>query len=230
MKMIKNLLGKDIYHISLITSFVYVTVYLFETGVSSQLNIPFDFIIITIPTICSDLSYCLFTLFPAITIIIAIFTVTFSSKKNILKKMTPLFCGLSYILYLYFFIDPEKKLKLEYIFLGALCFTFIDDLIMIFYIDNKKTDKSRFGSVGRGFISFTMTLIFFGASFNILGQNNAQTQKLNFFIQGEKTYALAKIYGDNMFAYRVVNNTVTHELVYLRINNLNESVINKSKI
>lgn len=82
--MLQKLLRKEGLAVAAGTMLLYTSVYFFERGYCTRLNIPLDYIEITIPTIANDVMYCLIFIFP---VAIISLTIMITGERNLKVSM-----------------------------------------------------------------------------------------------------------------------------------------------
>lgn len=100
--MLERLLRREGLAIAAGTMLLYTSVYFFERGYCTRLNIPLDYIEISIPTIANDVMYCLLFIFPVAVISLAIMI---AGERNEFKgrfALSHFYCWLVYTSVLFY--------------------------------------------------------------------------------------------------------------------------------
>lgn len=240
--MLKTFFKKETLLVALITACMYTTVYFFERGVATALNIPLDLITITLPTIANDILLFFMFIFPVIIITFLIFKILAKKKVGQYKSKAAFFSGIIYTCMLLPYLDLGVGTIILSIFFGGLYFFFLTLIIglnsdAIKGVEHSKKDGtvSKDDSVSLESESFLKSLyknynfltnavlLFFLISFtfSLVGRNSIDVNNFDSFNVGGNKYVIVKIYGDNVFTWQLVDGRLQKKLTYFRLKDLN---------
>lgn len=209
---------REAFLISGFTVALYASVYFFERGVASELNIPLDLITINITTISDDfISFYLF-LFPMLTISPAL--LIWAGKDTAKRLLSFLGICLTYFYLLYLNGVTSKEKMFVSFFCSLMLLALLTAWIPVgpkrkVQIDDK---IKRFGLMA---MNCGLFLFFFVFTFTMLGRESVYKTQYNTFSNSGKEYAIVKIYNENVFAWSICNGEIVHKLTYFRMENIN---------
>jgi hypothetical protein len=222
--MLEKLLRKEGLAVAAGTMLIYTSVYFFERGYCSRLNIPLDYIEISIPTIANDLMYCfVFTLLIAISSMVIMITAEKKGFKGF-YSLAPFYCWIVYSAVLFYSMEHTWKNAGASIFLGGLFFHLI--------FPPEKTDESspklslHYFSV----IRYSMALFLASTTFAIYGSSFAADSTFDTYTHNGKHYALLKVYGENVFMQEIVSDKRLSEVTYFNAQNMTGMTLKKGVI
>lgn len=210
--MLKRLLSKEGLAIAAGTMLLYTSVYFFERGYCTRLNIPLDYIEISIPTIANDVLYCLLFILPTAVISMAIMITGERNGFKGLYALSSFYCGLVYAIILFFLMEHTLKSAVMSSFLGGLFFMLLPD----------KNENKFFGMTGYylRLIRFSMALFLLSTTFLIYGNSFAARESFDTYSQNGKKYALLKAYGENVFMQEIVNGKRASGITYFNAHDM----------
>lgn len=212
--MLERLLRREGLAIAAGTMLLYTSVYFFERGYCTRLNIPRDYIEISIPTIANDVMYCLFFIFPVAVISLAIMITGERKEFKGPFALSPFYCWLVYSALFFYFMEHSWKNAFVSFFLGGLFFMQIPS-------PEKNTEKS---SLMKGYytslVRFIMGLFLVSTTFVIYGNSFAANTSFDTYNQNGKKYALLKVYGENVFMQEIVDGKRVSEITYFNAHDM----------
>lgn len=220
--MLQKLLRKEGLAVAAGTILLYTSVYFFERGYCSRLNIPLDYIEISIPTIDNDVMYCLIYIFPIATITLTIMITGERHKFKGFYALSPLYCGLAFAAVLFYFMEHTWGNAMVSIFLGALYFNQITP--------PEKTDEplTRLSRQYSALIRYSMAVFLVSTTFVMYGNAFAANISFDNYSQNGKKYALLKVYGENVFMQEIVNGKRVSDITYFNAQNMTGMTLNRN--
>lgn len=217
--MLEKLLRREGLAIAVGTMLLYTAVYFFERGYCTRLNIPLDYIEISIPTIANDIMYSLFLMFPIAVISMAIMIAGERNEYKGRYAFSPFYCWLVYTVVFFYFMEHTWGNAFTSFFLGGLFF-------MQFPSPEKATDSPPLWTgCYSSFIRFAMALFLVSSTFVIYGNSFAAKTSFNTYNQNGKKYALLKVYGENAFMQEIVNGKRVSEITYFNAKNMTGMIL-----
>lgn len=212
--MLQKLLRKEGLAVAAGTMLLYTSVYFFERGYCTRLNIPLDYIEITIPTIANDVMYCLIFIFPVAIISLTIMITGERKKFKGFHALAPFYCWLTYSAVLFYFMEHTWGNAALSLFLGGLYFYQITP--------TEKTDEpaTRMSNHYSAVIRYSMAVFLVSTTFVIYGSSFAADASFDTYIQNGNKYALLKVYGDNVFMQQLVDGKKVNEITYFNAKNM----------
>lgn len=212
--MLKRLLSKEGLAIAAGTMLLYTSVYFFERGYCTHLNIPLDYIEITIPTIANDVTYCLIFIFPIAVISMAIMITGERNGFKGLYALSSFYCGLAYAIILFFLMEHTLKSAVMSFFLGGFFFMLMPS--------PEKNENKFLGMTGcyLRLLRFNMALFLLSTTFLIYGNSFAAGASFDTYSQNGKKYALLKVYGENVFMQEIVNGKRVSGITYFNAHDM----------
>lgn len=212
--MLEKLLSREGLAIAVGTVLLYTSVYFFERGYCIRLNIPLDYIEISIPTIANDVMYCLIFIFPVAVISWSIMIVGERNKFRGRFALSPFYCWLVYSAVFFYFMEHSWINAFVSFFLGALFFMQIPS-------HEKKIDKPSLMKIYHSsFVRVIMGLFLVSTTFVIYGSSFAEKTPFDTYIQNGKKYALLKVYGENVFMQEIIDGKRVSEITYFNAQNM----------
>lgn len=212
--MLGKLLRKEGLLVAAGTMLLYTAVYFFERGYCTRLNIPLDYIQISIPTIANDVMYFIIFILPIVLPSLAIMS---KGKKYDFKgkhALSPFYCWLVYTAVLFYFMEHTWENAALSLFLGGLYFYLITPF---------KESLSEDSPMGRKYstvLSYFMALFLVCTTFVIYGGSFAAKASFVDYRQDGKQYALLKIYGADAFMQEIVNGKRVSGITYFNTQNM----------
>lgn len=212
--MLEKLLRKEGLAVAAGTMLIYTSVYFFERGYCTRLNIPLDYIEISIPTIANDLMYCLIFIFMIATSSMVIMITAEKKGFKGLYSLAPFYCWIVYSAVLFYFMEHTWKNASASIFLGGL---FFYQILPPEKIAESSPKLSRhYSSV----IRYSMAVFLASTTFVIYGSSFAADSTFDTYTQNGKNYALLKVYGENVFMQEIVDGKRLSEVTYFNAQNM----------
>lgn len=196
------------------TMMLYASVYFFERGFCARLNIPLEFIDITIPTACSDLMAFYLFIFPVVITSVALMIYAEKNRNKGLHALAPLWCGLVYAIVLFLYLEKKFSDAVISLFMGLIFFS------LIIYKNNYRENDSALQSAKETIITIAMAIFLISFTFSALGRSHADTRS---FPSGEfngKQYAILKIYGENIFMQEIKDGKRVSGVMYANAQNM----------
>lgn len=212
--MLEKLLRKEGLAVAAGTMLLYTSVYFFERGYCTRLNIPLDYIEISIPTIANDVMYCLIFIFP-VTVISLIIIITGERKKfKGFHALSPFYCGLAYSAILFYFMEYTWSNAALSLFLGGLYF------YQITPPDKNNETLTRLSNHYSSVIRYTMAIFLVSSTFVIYGSSFAASASFDTYTQNGKEFSLLKVYGENVFMQEVVDGKRVSAITYFNTHDM----------
>ncbi|PQK83349.1 hypothetical protein [Pantoea ananatis] len=212
--MLVKLLRKDGLAVAVGTMLLYAAAYFFERGYCSRLNIPFDYIEITVPTIANVILNSLILIMPIALISLMIMQ---TGKKHEFRgryALSPLYCGFLYTGVLFFVMEHTLDNFLVSAFIGGLFFL---QLIPSRY---KQSDKDSSKEIYFKTLDYLGAVFLVSMTFTIYGHFYAADTKFDKYVQNDHEYALLKIYGENVFMSELKDGKMVNEITYFNAQNM----------
>lgn len=206
--MLVRVLKKDALLIAAGTMVLYASVYFFERGYCTRLNIPLDYIEISIPTISNDVMYFYLFILPIIIMTLGLMS---AGKKHEFKGRYALSspaCGLLYSLFLFYFMEKSLSSAFASFCLGAFYFGLVEDISDYVFMPRKQKNFHQ------KIISIFIAAFLFSSTFVILGNSFAAGNSFDLYADDGKEYALLKVYGDNVFMQEIINGKRAQDITY----------------
>lgn len=217
--MYKYLVKKESLLVAGSTAALYAAVYFYERGAASEMNIPLDLITVSIPTISNDIMEIFIFIMPLL--IISASLVKWAGKSK--KKRAVAHLGISgaYLVEAYLTVGRDTGALLLFGFNWLVLFHLLSQWIPLdTESKNGLSNKSDIRAFGFHVLNFTAILFFFSLTFIGLGRSSVYNSEFTTFIIKDKEYAIAKVYGENVFTWSVNNGEVIHHLTYFRMENI----------
>ncbi|WP_336717888.1 hypothetical protein [Pantoea ananatis] len=212
--MLVKLLRKEGLAVAVGTMLLYAAAYFFERGYCSRLNIPLDYIEITIPTIANVILNCIFFIIPtAFTSLLIMQT----GKKHEFKgkyALSPLYCGFFFTVVLFFCLEHTWRNFLVSAFLGVLFFYLL--IPSRFKLSAKDSSKEIHFKT----LDYLGAVFLISMTFTIYGHFYAADAKFEKYMQNDHEYALLKIYGENVFMSELKDGKMVNEITYFNAQNM----------
>lgn len=222
--MLGTLLRKDGLAIAGGTMLLYTSVYFFERGFCAQLNIPLDYIEITIPTIVNDV---LNSIFFILIITLTSLGIMSKGKKNGFRgwhAFAPAYCWLVYTGITFFIMEHTWANLFLSTFLGGIYFL---QFMPATYIAKGNENLITFHSRT---LDYAGALFLVSMTFTIYGQFYAKGSTFDIYTQNGKQYELLKVYGENVFMREIVNDKRLSEVTYFNAQNMTGMMLKKGEI
>ncbi|CAH6385620.1 hypothetical protein [Pantoea agglomerans] len=217
--MIEKFLKREGLVIAIGTMMIYAAVYFFERGYCSALNIPLDYIEISIPTIASDLSHLYLFIVPVAVISMAIMAKAEEKKNKGLYTLAPLSCWLVYSVVLFFYGDKTLESAVICLFFGGLVFW------VVRFRDDFKEGDSPLRAQTATVILISMAMFLFSFTFTIIGRSHAEAGNFEVYKNNDNKYALLKVYGENVFMQEIKGGKRVSEITYFNAQNMTGMII-----
>lgn len=212
--MLGTLLRKDGLAIAGGTMLLYTSVYFFERGFCSQLNIPLDYIEITIPTIVNDV---LNSIFFILIIALTSLGIMSNGKRNGFRGMhafAPAYCWLVYTGITFFIMEHTWVNLFISTFLGGIYFM---QFLPITYIAKGKKNSIDFHSRT---LDYAGALFLVSSTFTTYGEFHAKVSIFDIYVQNDKQYELLKVYGENVFMRELKDEKKPTTITYFNAQNM----------
>ncbi|TKJ82862.1 hypothetical protein [Erwinia persicina] len=220
--MLERLLKREGLAIAAGTMLLYTSVYFFERGYCTHLNIPLDYIEISIPTIANDVMYSLFLIFP---IAVISMVIMIAGERNEYKgryAFSPFYCWLVYTVVFFYFMEHTWGNAFTSFFLGGLFFMQITPT-------EKKEDKPSLIKIYHSsFVRVIMGMFLLSTTFVIYGNSFAAKTSFDTYTQNGKKFALLKVYGENVFMQEIVDGKRVSEITYFNSKNMSGMALNSN--
>jgi len=221
--MLGTLLRKDGLAIAGGTMLLYTSVYFFERGYCSQLNIPLDYIEITIPTIVNDV---LNSIFFILIITLTSLGIMSKGKKNGFRgwhAFAPAYCWLVYTCITFFIMEHTWVNLFLSTFLGGIYFLqFMPATYIAKGNENLITLHSRT-------LDYAGALFLVSMTFTIYGQFYAKGSTFDIYTQNGKQYELLKVYGENIFMREIEDEKNQTKITYFNAQNMTGMTLSQEK-
>lgn len=209
-----------------LTVALYASVYFYERGAASELNIPLDLITISITTISDDLISFYIFLLPMLTISSAL--LIWSKKDKLKKSASFLAICVVYVFLMYSMGATSKEKIILSVFYSLILLHLLSQWMPIeSKSENPTNDKAK--HFGLQVMNYGALLFFFAFTFVTLGRESVYKKQFNTFLSSDQEFAIVKIYGENVFAWSVDNGNLVHELTYFRMENINGAKLKSIK-
>lgn len=212
--MLEKLLQKEGLVIAAGTMLLYTSVYFFERGYCSRLNIPIDYIDISIPTIANDVLYLVMFFFPIVVTSLAIMAAGERHEFKGIYALSRFYCGVVYSVVIFYYMEHTWINAGGSLFLGTL---------FIFQItppDKNVGTLSRLSKHHSTIIRYTMAVFLVSITFSIYGNSYATGSSFDTYTQNGKKYQLLKVYGENVFMREVVSGKGVNGVTYFNAKNM----------
>lgn len=221
--MLGTLLRKDGLAIAAGTMLLYTSVYFFERGFCAQLNIPLDYIEITIPTMVNDV---LNSIFFILIISLTSLGIMKNGKKNGFRgryALAPFYCGLVYTGITFFIMEHTWVNLFISTFLGGIYYLqFLPSTYLARGNENLLTLHSRT-------LDYAGALFLVSITFTIYGQFYAKGSTFDIYTHNGKQYELLKVYGENVFMRQMEDEKKPSKILYFNAQNMTGMTLNKEK-
>lgn len=212
--MLGTLLRKDGLAIAGGTMLLYTSVYFFERGFCAQLNIPLDYIEITIPTIVNDVLNSIVFIF-----IIALTSLGIMSKgkKNGFigwHAFAPAYCWLVYSGTTFFIMEHTWVNLFISTLLGGIYFL---QFMPAIYIGKGKENLITLHSRA---LDYAGALFLVSITFTIYGEFYAKGSVFDIYVHNNKQYELLKVYGENVFMREIEGEKKSRNITYFNAQNM----------
>jgi|GEM_PF-3426817 len=212
--MLVKLLRKDGLAVAVGTMLLYTATYFFERGYCLRLNIPFDYIEITIPTIANVILNSIILVMPIALISLAIMQTGKKQEFRGMYALSPLYCGFLYTCVMFFVMEHTWSNFLVSAFLGGLFFL---QLISSRY---KQNDKDSSKAIYFKTLDYIGAVFLVSMTFTIYGKFYAADTKFDKYMQNGHVYELLKIYGENVFMRELKDGKMINEITYFNAQNM----------
>lgn len=217
--MIERFLKREGLVIAIGTMMIYAAVYFFERGYCSALNIPLDYIEISIPTVANDLLYLYLFIFPVAITSMSIMAKAEDKNNKGLYALAPLSCWLVYSVVLFFYVEKTLQSAFMCWFLGGLVFC------LVRYKDDFKEGDSPIRAQTATVILISMAMFVFSLTFTIIGRSHAEGGNFEQYRNNDKKYLLLKVYGENVFMQEIKEGKRVSEITYFNAQNMTGMII-----
>lgn len=221
--MLGILLRKDGLAIAGGTMLLYTSVYFFERGYCSQLNIPLDYIEITIPTIVNDV---LNSIFFILIIALTSLGIMSNGKRNGFRgrhAFAPAYCWLVYTGITFFFMEHTWANLFISTFLGGIYFM---QFLPVTYIAKGNENSINFHSRT---LDYAGALFLVSTTFTIYGEFYAKGSVFDIYVQNDKQYELLKVYGENVFMREIEGEKKSRNITYFNAQNMTGMTLSQEK-
>ncbi|AYP25818.1 hypothetical protein [Pantoea agglomerans] len=221
--MLVKLLRKDGLAVAVGTVLLYTAAYFFERGYCSRLNIPLDYIEITIPTIANVILNCIFLIMPTALISLLIMQTGKEHEFRGGYALTPLYCGFIFTGALFLFLEHTWRNFFVSAFLGALYFY---QLVPSRF---KVTDKVGYKVNYFKSLDYLSAAFLVSMTFTLYGHFYAADAKFDIYTQNGHQYELLKVYGENVFMREIQNEKRATEITYFNAQNMTGMKLSQDK-
>lgn len=221
--MLVKLLRKDGLAVAVGTVLLYTAAYFFERGYCSRLNIPLDYIEITIPTIANVILNCIFLIMP--TALISLFIMQTGKEHEFRGRyaLSPLYCGFLFTGVLFFCLEHTWRNFLVSAFLGALYFFQL--VPAKFKVTDKVIPKVNYYKA----LDYLSAAFLVSMTFTLYGDFYAADAKFEIYIQNGHQYELLKVYGENIFMREIKNEKRDTKITYFNAQNMTGMTLSQEK-
>ncbi|KTH84926.1 hypothetical protein ASV15_20060 [Enterobacter hormaechei subsp. steigerwaltii] len=206
--MFERFLKKEGFVIAVSTLIIYAATYFYERGYCSALNIPFDYIEISIPTIVNDFIIFFVLLLPVAYITIAIMLRAEKNSNKGSYALASLLCGLVYSVLLFYFVEKTIQSALLCLFMGGLYF------VLITFKSSFKEDDTPLRAFSSTSLLIGMAALLFSFTFIVIGKSIAEDGSFQTYVKNDKEYILLKVYGENAFMREINKGKPNSDVVY----------------
>ncbi|WP_039029562.1 hypothetical protein [Leclercia adecarboxylata] len=206
--MLERFLKKEGLVIAVGTLIIYATTYFFERGYCSALNIPFDYIEISIPTIVNDFINFYALLLPLAFTSIAIMLRAEENSNKGWYALAPFLCGLVFSALLFYFVEKTIQSALLCLFMGGLYF------VLITFKSGFKEDDTTLRAFYSTSLLIGMAALLFSFTCIAIGKSMAENGTFQIYIKNDKKYILLKVYGENAFMREINKGKPNSDVVY----------------
>ncbi|MBS0883217.1 hypothetical protein JK231_21735 [Pantoea sp. JGM49] len=212
--MLQKLLRKEGLAVAAGTMLLYTSVYFFERGYCTRLNIPLDYIEISIPTIANDVMYCLIFIFPVAAITLTIMITGERKQFKGFHALSPFYCWLAYAAVLFYFMEHTWGNAGLSLFLGGLYF------YQITPPEKSDEPESKMSRHYATLIRYSIAVVLVSTTFVIYGNSFAADASFDTYTLNGKQYALLKVYGENVFMQEIKDGKRAREITYFNAQNM----------
>lgn len=212
--MLGTLLRKDGLTIAGGTMLLYTSVYFFERGFCAQLNIPLDYIEITIPTMVNDI---LNSIFFILIISLTSLGIMTNGKKNGFRgryALAPFYCWLVYTGITFFIMEHTWVDLFISTFLGGIYYL---QFLPVTYL--ARGNKNLITLHSRT-LDYAGALFLVSMTFTIYGQFYAKGSTFDIYTQNGRQYELLKVYGENVFMRELEDEKKPTKITYFNAQNM----------
>ncbi|ASN18179.1 hypothetical protein B7764_23865 (plasmid) [Pantoea ananatis] len=212
--MLVKLLRKDGLAVAVGTMLLYTSVYFFERGYCSRLNIPLDYIQITIPTLTNDILNCMVFFIPTALISLSMMLTAKKHEFKGLYGLFPLWCWFVYTGITFYIMEHTLGNFLFSAFLGGLYF------MQLLPPGIKLSDNEGSRQIYFKALDYIGAVFLISMTFTVYGQFYATETKYDTYMQNGREYALLKIYGENVFMKEIRVGKMVNEITYFNAQNM----------